>query len=67
MACGAADAVVNSIASALKSGPTPSREAELLICCATSVATPERTARLRAIVDRGLDWQRAIHGCRCRR
>jgi hypothetical protein len=61
VACGAADAVVNSIASARKSGPTPSREAELLICCATSVATPERTARLRAIVEGGVDWQLSTH------
>jgi Uncharacterised nucleotidyltransferase len=61
LACGAADAIVNSIASALKPGPAPSREAQLLICCATSVATPERTARLRAIVDGGVDWLRAIH------
>jgi len=59
--CGAADAVVNSIASAFKSGPAPSREALLLICCASSVATPERTARLRAIVDEGVDWQRVSH------
>ena len=53
--------VVNSIASVLKSGPAPSREAELLICCATSVATPERTALLRAIVDAGVDWRLAVH------
>ncbi|HVB79804.1 MAG TPA: nucleotidyltransferase family protein [Candidatus Binataceae bacterium] len=52
---------MNSIASALKSGPAPSREAELLICCATSVATPERTARLRAIADAGVDWRLATH------
>jgi Uncharacterised nucleotidyltransferase len=52
---------VNSIASALKSGPAPSREALLLICCASSVATPERTARLRAMVDEGVDWQRVSH------
>ncbi|MGA8566911.1 MAG: nucleotidyltransferase family protein [Candidatus Binataceae bacterium] len=52
---------MNSIASALKPGPAPSREAQLLICCATSVATPERTARLRAIVDGGVDWLQAIH------
>jgi Uncharacterised nucleotidyltransferase len=51
---------VNSIVSALKSGPAPSREAELLICCATSVATPERTARARAIVERGVDWNAAV-------
>jgi hypothetical protein len=52
---------VRSIASALKSGPAPSREALLLICCASSVATPERTARLRAMVDEGVDWQRVSH------
>jgi Uncharacterised nucleotidyltransferase len=52
---------VNSILSAAKSGPIPSREADLLLCCATSVVTPERTARVRAIVDGGLDWQRATH------
>ena len=52
---------MNSIASAFKSGPAPSREALLLICCASSVATPERTARLRAIVDEGVDWQRVSH------
>lgn len=57
---GAADAV-KSIASALKSGPAPSREAELLICCATSVATPERTARARSIVEAGVDWQLVAH------
>jgi hypothetical protein len=32
----------------------------LLIACATSLATPERTARVRAIVDGGIDWQIAI-------
>ena len=47
--------------SGLKSGPAPSREAELLICCATSAATPERTARARAIVKGGVDWPLAIH------
>jgi putative nucleotidyltransferase-like protein len=52
---------VKSIASALKSGPAPSREAELLICCATSVATPERTAHVRAIMDKGVDWQGVSH------
>jgi len=52
---------VNSIASALESGPAPSREAELLICCATSLATPERTARVRAIVEAGVDWELATH------
>jgi hypothetical protein len=52
---------VNSIASASQSGPAPSREADLLLCCATSVATPERTARVRAIIDRGIDWQLATH------
>ncbi len=48
--------VINPIASLLKSGSAVSREAELLICCSTSVATPERTARLRAIVQSGVDW-----------
>jgi Uncharacterised nucleotidyltransferase len=52
---------VKSIAFATKSGPASSREAELLICCATSVATPERTARLRAIVEGGVDWQLVTH------
>lgn len=52
---------MNSIASAIKPGPAPSREADLLLCCATSVATPERTARARAIIDRGVDWQRATY------
>ncbi len=52
---------MNSIASALKSGPAARREALLLICCASSIATPERTARLRALVDEGVDWQLAIH------
>jgi hypothetical protein len=52
---------VNSIASLSKSGPAPSREADLLLNCATSVATPERTARVRAIVDRGVDWPLATH------
>ena len=52
---------MNSIASAPKSGPPPSREADLLLCCATSVATPERNARVRAIIDRGVDWQLATH------
>ena len=32
----------------------------MLIACATSLATPERTARVRAIVDGGIDWQIAI-------
>ena len=45
----------------LESGSAPRREAELLICCATSVATPERTARLREIVDGGVDWPLAAH------
>jgi hypothetical protein len=58
--CGASDAVVNSIAAALKSGRAPRREALLLLCCASSIATPERTARLRALVDEGVDWQLAI-------
>jgi putative nucleotidyltransferase-like protein len=52
---------VNSIASTLKSGPAPSREAELLICCATSLATPECTARIRARIDGGIDWPLAAH------
>jgi Uncharacterised nucleotidyltransferase len=52
--------VNRTIASALKSGPAPSREAELLICCATSMATPERTTRARAIVERGVDWNVAV-------
>jgi len=56
----AAGAVVNRIAPALKSGPVLSREAELLLASATSVATPERTARVRAIIDGGIDWQIAI-------
>ena len=56
----AAGAVVNQIAPALKSGPALSREAELLLACATSLATPERTARVRAIIDGGIDWQIAI-------
>ena len=56
----AAGAVVNPIAPALKSGPASSREAELLIACATSLATPERTARVRAIIDGGIDWPIAI-------
>jgi hypothetical protein len=51
---------VNSIASisksGRKSGPAPIREAEVIICCATSLATPERTARLRAIIEGGVDW-----------
>jgi hypothetical protein len=51
---------VNPIASALKSGTLPSREAKLLICCASAVASPERTVRLRAIVEQGVDWPRAI-------
>jgi Uncharacterised nucleotidyltransferase len=57
----AADAVMNSVASAFKSAPPARREAELLICCASSIATPERTARLRALVDDGVDWQVATH------
>ena len=52
---------MKSIASASKYGPAPSREAELLICCATSLATPERTARLRAIVNAGVDWRLVTH------
>lgn len=52
---------MKSIVSARKSGPAPSREAELLICCATSVATPERTARARAIIERGVDWPLVAH------
>ncbi|MGH7914431.1 MAG: nucleotidyltransferase domain-containing protein [Candidatus Binataceae bacterium] len=52
---------MNFISSALKSGSAPTREAELLICCATPAATPERTAHLREIVDRGVDWQLVIH------
>jgi Uncharacterised nucleotidyltransferase len=52
---------VKSTAPALKSGLAPSREAELLICCATSIATPERTARLHAIIDGGVDWHRVAH------
>ncbi|MGB6564835.1 MAG: nucleotidyltransferase family protein, partial [Candidatus Binataceae bacterium] len=51
---------MNSIAAALKSGRAPRREALLLLCCASSIATPERTARLRALVDEGVDWQLAI-------
>jgi hypothetical protein len=52
--------IASTLKAGLKSGAVPNREAELLICCATSIATPERTARLRAIVDAGVDWQRAI-------
>jgi hypothetical protein len=55
------DAAVKSIASSHKSSPALSREAELLLCCATSLAMPERTARLRAIIDGGIDWDRAAH------
>ena len=51
---------MNQIPPALKSGPVLSREAELLLACATSLATPERTARVRAIIDGGIDWQIAI-------
>jgi hypothetical protein len=36
------------------------REAELLILCA-AVAKPGRDARIRALIDRGVDWPRAIH------
>jgi Uncharacterised nucleotidyltransferase len=61
IAKGVGDAFVNSIASVLKSSPAPSREAELLICCATSVATSERSARARAIVDKGVDWEHVSH------
>lgn len=57
----AAEAVVNAIPFARKSRPVPSREAELLVCCASTVATPERTARLRAIIDAGVDWQSVTH------
>jgi hypothetical protein len=53
--------IASTLKSALKSGPAPNREAELLIRCATSVATPERTARVRAIVDGGVDWPIAMH------
>jgi Uncharacterised nucleotidyltransferase len=52
---------VNPTVSALKSGSLANNEAELLICCATSVATPERTARLRAIAAGGVDWQLVTH------
>ncbi len=44
-----------------KSDRPPNPEADLLICCATSVATPERTARLRALIDRGVDWDAVVH------
>jgi hypothetical protein len=54
-----ADAAVTS--GVLKSAQAASRVAELLICCATSVAKPERTARLHAIVDRGVDWKLVVH------
>jgi hypothetical protein len=47
---------VNAIPSIRKSGPASSREAELIICCATSLATPERTARLRTLIGGGVDW-----------
>jgi putative nucleotidyltransferase-like protein len=54
-------AAVKSIASTLNSGRSPNREAELLLCCATSLATPERTARLHAIIDEGVDWHLVAH------
>lgn len=52
---------MNAIASALQPSRSPKREAALLICCATSLATLERTARLGAIVDAGVDWQLTAH------
>jgi putative nucleotidyltransferase-like protein len=52
---------VNSIIPAGKSGAAPSREADLLLNCATSTVTPERTARVRAIIASGVDWGRATH------
>jgi hypothetical protein len=52
---------VKSISSTLNSGRAPSREGELLLCCATSLATPARTARMHAIVDEGVDWHLVAH------
>jgi hypothetical protein len=37
------------------------REAELLILCASPSPGPEREARIRALVESGLDWPRAVH------
>lgn len=37
------------------------REAELLILCASAGAGPECDARMRALLDGGLDWSRAAH------
>lgn len=54
-------AAVKSISSMLNSGRAPSREAELLLCCATSLATPARTARMHAIIDEGVDWHLVAH------
>src|ERR1700719_2339237 len=56
-----ADAIVKSIAIARKFCPAPSREAQLLICCATSVVTTERTTRLHAIINEGVDWYLVTH------
>jgi hypothetical protein len=44
-----------------KSSPSNSREAELLICCATSTLSPARTARLQSLIEAGVDWQRVAH------
>jgi Uncharacterised nucleotidyltransferase len=56
-----ANAIVKSIAIARKFCPAPSREAQLLICCATSVVTTERTTRLHAIINEGVDWYLVTH------
>jgi hypothetical protein len=45
----------------LNSGRAPSREAELMLCCATSLATPARTARLHTLINEGIDWQLVAH------
>jgi len=52
--------VVNSLIAIAGTRRPPEPEAALLICCATSVATPERTARARAIVGGGVNWTRAV-------